>query len=288
MAIRLITDSASDLLPQEAAALGVVHMPLRVRFDTEEYLDAVDLSHRRFYEKLVESDTLPTTSQIPPAEFSDVFRKITEQGDTAVAITLSGALSGTYQSACIAAEDFPGRVFVVDSRNVCVGQRILVLRALELVQQGMDAPTLVEQLNREKQDIRVMAVLDTLEYLKKGGRISAATALAGGLLSIKPVVAVVDGEVVMLGRARGSKNSNNLLRKFMEQDGGVDFARPYCVAYSGLSDALLQKYMADNEDLWRTDEKSLPIATVGCVIGTHVGPNAVAVGFFSTNKGSWK
>lgn len=280
MAIRIITDSASDLLPAQCAELGILHVPLTVNFDGQSYLDSVTLSHREFYEKLIESDVLPTTSQISPGEFTEVFRKATENGDVAVAIVLSSGLSGTWQSACIAAEEFPGRVFVVDSLNVTVGQRILVLRALELVKQGMGPEALVEQLNRERSSIRLLAVLDTLEYLKKGGRISATTALAGGLLGIKPVVAVQDGQVAMVGKARGSKNSANLLRKLVEQSRGIDFHRPYCVAYSGLSDQMLKKYCADNADLWQTHDRTLPVATVGGVIGTHVGPDCIAVAFF--------
>lgn len=280
MAIKFVVDSASDILPQEAQALGIRHVPLTVTFGDRQYQDGINLSHREFYEKLIESDVLPVTSQAGPAAFGDAFQEIVEAGDTAIAIVVSSALSGTYQSACIAAADYPGQVFVVDSLSVTVGQRLLVLRALELAKEISDPKRLVVQLERERQNIRVLAVLDTLEYLKKGGRISAATALAGGLLSIKPVVTVENGAVVMCGKARGSKNGNNLLRKFITEGPGVDTAKPYCVAYSGLSDALLQKYIEDNTDLWQTAGRQLPIHTVGCVIGTHVGPDAIAVAFF--------
>lgn len=280
MAIRLITDSASDILPQEAAELGIVHLPLTVSFGDEEYIDSVTLTHKQFYEKLAASSVLPTTSQISPAAFSEAFRKIIDGGDVAVAIVLSSSLSGTYQSACIAAGDFPGKALVVDSQNVCIGQRLLVLRALELIREGLSPDELVARLNWEKKFIRVMAVLDTLEYLKKGGRISSATAFAGELLSIKPVVAVKDGAVALVGKARGSKNSGNLLRKLILEGNGVNYKRPYCVAYSGLSDEMLQKYISDNADLWQTATRTLPIATVGCAIGTHIGPGAIAVAFF--------
>lgn len=280
MSIRILTDSASDILPEEAKALGITVIPLTINFDGTEYLDAITLSHKQFYEKLIESDTLPTTSQISPAGFAEEFESLTAQGHTVIAITLSGALSGTYQSACIAASDYPGKVYVVDSESVTVGQRLLILRALEMIRNGADAEEITRTLNEEKKLIRVLAVLDTLEYLKKGGRISAATAFAGGILSIKPVVTVKDGAVVLCGKARGSKNGSNLLRKFIEEDGGVDFDRPYAVGYSGITDALLQKYIADNADLWQTETLTLPIATVGGVIGTHVGPNAIALAYY--------
>ena len=280
MAVKLIVDSAADIIPSEAKELGIIHIPLKVLFGEEEYADAVDMTHNEFYEKLIESDVLPTTSQIPPADFMDVFEEVTEAGDTAVVITISSKLSGTYQSAMIAAEDYEGKVFVVDSENACIGERVLTLRGLELVKQGMEAEEIAKILDEEKKKVRMLALLDTLEYLKKGGRISAAAALAGNLLSIKPVIGVEEGVISQLGKARGSKQGNNLLRELIHNCGGINLGKPYCLAYSGLSDKLLQKYIADSGELWKEQAEELPIATVGCVIGTHAGPGAIAVAFF--------
>jgi len=169
----------------------------------------------------------------------------------------------------------------VDSRSVCIGERILILRGLELAKKGLSAAKIADRLEMEKRNIRVMALLDTLEYLKKGGRISAATALAGSLLSIKPVIAIEDGKVVMAGKARGSKQGNNLLRELVKKCGGINFSKPFALAYSGLSDTLLQKYIADSAELWEGQTQALSITTVGCAIGTHVGPGAIAVAFFA-------
>ncbi len=280
MAIQFIIDSASDILPDEAKEKGLIHIPLKVMFGEEEFADGVELSHQEFYERLIESDALPTTSQVPPADFMEAYEKVVAAGDTAVVITISSKLSGTYQSAVIAAEDYKGKVFIVDSENACIGERILILRGLELKEQGMSAGQIAAALDEEKKKIRLMALLDTLEYLKKGGRISAATAFAGNLLSIKPVIGVEDGVVSQLGKARGSKQGNNLLRELVAKCGGINFNKPYCLAYSGLSDKLLQKYISDSGELWQGQTEKLPIYTVGCVIGTHVGPGAVAVAFF--------
>lgn len=280
MAVKFIVDSASDILPEQAKELGIIHIPMRVIFDGEEYFDSITLSHKKFYEKLIESDALPTTSQIPPADFADVYEKVVSEGDTAVVVTLSSKLSGTYQSAMLAAQDYEGKVFVVDSMNVTIGERILVLRGLELCKQGLSAEEIAKILDGEKEKIHLIALLDTLEYLKKGGRISATTAFAGGILSIKPVIAVENGEVAMAGKARGSKQGNNLLRELVLKCGGIDYSKPYCLAYSGLSDNLLQKYIEDSSELWVEHTDKLPIATVGCTIGTHAGPGAVAVAFF--------
>ncbi len=280
MAVHFIIDSASDILPEEAAQMGVTTLPLKVVFGDKEYADKIDMNHIQFYEKLIESDELPTTCQIPPADFESAYQPILDRGDQIVVITLSSKLSGTYQSAVIAAADHPDKIFLVDSQSVCIGERILLEYGLTLAKQGLDARQIACQLTEQAKKIRVLALLDTLEYLKKGGRISAATAIAGSLLSIKPVVTVEDGLVVMAGKARGSKQGNNLLRQLVEKAGGIDFSKPFALAYSGLSDHLLQKYISDSHDLWQAHTDHLPITTVGCVIGTHVGPGAIAVGFF--------
>ena len=197
-----------------------------------------------------------------------------------VCVCLSSKLSGTYDSACLAAAAHPGRVFVVDSLNATVGERVVAERALSLRDEGLSAAAIAERLEVERGEVCLVAVLDTLEFLKKGGRISAATAIAGGLLSIKPVIGVVDGEVAMLGKARGSKQGNNLLRQKIAESGGVDFSRPIWLGYTGLDDALLRKYVADSRELFDTAVAEPPTTHVGSVIGTHVGPGAIAVAFF--------
>ena len=278
MKVRIITDSASDLLPPHRPEVTV--LPMDVTFGGETYQDGVNLTHHQFYEKLIEGEELPTTSQISPSRFEDAFRAAVEAGERVVAVVLSARLSGTYQSACIAAEEFPDQVFVVDSANATIGELILVERALELLDQGLDASAIAAGLEEEKADIRLVALLDTLEYLKRGGRVSPSAALVGGLLSIKPVVAVQGGEVVVLGKARGSKNGNNLLVQEIRKTGGVDFSRPYRLGYAGLDDGLLRKYISDSAALWTEHAGRLPLGTVGGTIGTHVGPGAIAVAFF--------
>lgn len=280
MAVKFIVDSGADVLPCECEVMGVRHVPLKVVFGQEAYADAVDMTHQQFYERLVESDVLPTTCQAPPADFSAAMEQVIRGGDEAVVVCLSGKLSGTCQSAMIAAADHPGRVFVVDSESVSLGQRILLQRGLTLAETGMSAGEIAAALEEEKKQIRVMALVDTLEYLKKGGRVSSAAALAGSLLSIKPVIALEQGQVVVAGKARGSRQGNNLLRQLVERCGGINFSKPFCLAYSGLSDSLLRKYIADSAELWQGKTQELPIATIGCAIGTHAGPGAVAVAFF--------
>lgn len=277
--IRIITDSASDI-PQGFHP-NVTVLPMTIRFGDTEYQDGINLTTKQFYEKLIESDELPATSLISPATFESAFKKAVENGEKVVAITMSGNLSGTYQSAVIAATEYPDDVFVIDSKSVAVGEHLLVLRALELMEEGLSANEIAEAIEAEKQKIHVLAVLDTLEYLKKGGRISSTVAFVGGALNLKPVVSLVDGKVEMIGKARGSKNGNNYLIKEIENTAGIDFTKPVCLGFAGLDDTLLQKYIADSEQLWSGHRECLKITPVGATIGTHVGPGTIAVAFIA-------
>ena len=259
----------------------MIVLPLSINFGDVEYKDGVNLTHKQFYEKLIESDELPKTSQIAPYDFEEAIKEASADGSQVIIITLSSKLSGTYQSACIAAEECGGEVYVVDSENVTVGEMALVEYGIRLKEQGMSASEIADTLNRAKKNIRLVALLDTLEYLKKGGRISKAVAFAGGLLSIKPVIAIENGEVEILGKARGSKQGNNFLIQQIEKSGGITFDMPIFLGYTGLSDELLQKYIVDSIALWEGNIDRLPIFTVGGTIGTHVGPGAIAVAFFT-------
>ena len=280
MSIKLIVDSASDISENEAKQMGAIMMPMTITFGDKDYLDGVDLLPKQFYEKLIESDTLPKTSQINEYRFEQQFKQLTDEGYDVIAITLSSKLSGTYNSALQAASGFEGKVYVVDSLNAAIGERLLVVYALDLIKQGKTAQEIVELLNEKKTKINLMAMLGTLEYLKKGGRISAAVAFAGKLLSLKPVVSVVDGEVKLIGKALGSKNGNNLLNRLVAEKGGIDFTMPYGVIYSGLDDSILKKYVTDSSHLWEGHTEQVSAYLIGGTIGTHVGPGAIGVAFF--------
>ena len=279
--IQIITDSASDIVDVQREDLII--LPINIAFGENEYQDGVNLTHKMFYEKLVESDELPVTSQVPPFAFEEAYRKVKEEGNQAIVITLSSKLSGTWQSANIAAEKYGDIVKVIDSENASIGERTLVEYALRLKDGGLNFEEIVDRLEADKVRIRLVALLDTLEYLKKGGRISKTAAIAGSLLSIKPVIAIQNGEVVVLGKARGSKQGNNLLAEQIRQVGGIDFEKPFVLGYTGMSDAVLQKYIADNEVLWKGHVETLDTTSVGGTIGTHIGPGAIGVAFFSAN-----
>ena len=274
--IRILTDSGSDICAPFPENLTVI--PLTIHFGPEEYRDGETIDHKTFYEKLTSGSELPTTSLIPPGEFEQAYKKAQDAGETVIAIVLSSKLSGTYQSAALAAEGFD-HVYVVDSLNATLGEQILVKYALQLVERGMSAADIAAELERAKSHANLMGLPDTLEYLHRGGRVSKAVAVLGGALSIKPVLRLVDGVVVMIGKARGSKNGNNYLIQEVNKS-GVDFSKPLCLGYTGLSDELLQRYIADSRQLWEGKVDTLPISTVGATIGTHVGPGAIVVAFF--------
>lgn len=277
MKTRIIVDSTSDLVSEVKSRVHAV--PLTIHFGEEEYVDGVTIDHKTFYEKLVETDVHPSTSQATPAGFAGEYEKAKAVGEEAVVITLSSKLSGTYQSAVIAAMEYEN-VYVVDSGSVAIGGGILVELALRLLDEGLGAREIATKLEEEKRRIIIVALVDTLEYLKKGGRISKTVAFAGAVLNIKPVLAVEDGEIQILGKARGSKQGNNLLVQEIEKVGGVDFGKPVLLGYTGLSDTLLLKYIEDSKRIWESGLERVRYTTIGSAIGTHVGPGAVAVAFF--------
>lgn len=283
MAVRIITDSGCDIVGADNPQLDV--LPLSITFGSTVYADGVDLSHEYFYELLVEGDELPKTGQVNPYAFAQAIERAERDGFEPLIITLSAKLSGTYQSACMAASEASLPVRVVDSGHVTVSERILVEYALGLAKKDLGVEEIATRVEAARERVVVIGLLDTLEYLRRGGRISAAAGAFGEMLSIKPVITIENGEVKMLGRARGSKNGRNLLNQQIEVSRGIDFSMPVALGYAGLSDTLLQKYIRDSRALWEEypgDE--LPVYTVGATIGTHVGPGAIALAYFEPEQ----
>lgn len=285
--VRIVTDSACDITPDEARMLDIDVLPLKTVFSDGDYRDGIDLTATEFFDKLIETGEMPSTCQVAPFAFEETFLAALANGQDVVCVSLSSKLSGTIQSAHIAWQgldaDKQARIHIVDTENVTIGEQLLVRLAVRLRDEGRSAQEIVSEIEKQRDNVRVVALLDTLEYLKKGGRISSGAALAGSLLSIKPVICVEDGLVKVIGKARGSKNGQNQLVKAIERYGGVDTSMPFRLAYSGLSDQLLKKYWNDNRHLYAGWEGEPPVTSIGAVIGTHVGPGAIAVSFFSKN-----
>ncbi|MBQ8801981.1 MAG: DegV family protein [Clostridium sp.] len=276
MKTRIIVDSTVDV-PEELRARMLV-APLHVRFGDEEFIDGVTITSREFYQRLMNSEVLPASSQPSLDSFEKIYEEVTAAGDEAVVLTISSKLSGTYQSACIAAEDYPN-VHVVDTLTAAVGSGVLAELALQLADEGMDAMGIVERITAERENVCLLAVIDTLEYLKKGGRLSATAAFAGTLLSIKPLISVPNGEISVWGKARGTRKGNEMMIAELNAR-GVDFSKPVIQGYTGLSAELLEKFLADSAEIWAGHPETQRIVPICSVIGTHVGPGAYATAFF--------
>ncbi|MDO4501466.1 MAG: DegV family protein [Erysipelotrichaceae bacterium] len=281
MATRIIIDSTADFGSEYRNRALIV--PLTVHFGNEEYIDGVTITHEDFYKRLTSSETLPTTSAASPGAFDEVFKEVTEAGDEAVVITVASKLSGTYQSACIMANEYDN-IYVVDSTNVTLGSGALVQYAFRLLDEGMGAKEIAEKLNEAKERLVLVAYVDTLEYLSKGGRLSKGAALIGGVLNIKPIVSVVDGVIESIGKARGTKASINQMLVEIEKLGGIDHDMPIVAGYSGLSDEALVKFVDSNRELLQSRNEEVQTSSIGSVVGTHAGPGALGVGFFVNKK----
>lgn len=279
MAIKLVIDSASDINKEEADKLGVIMLPMEINFGEQSFYDGVNLLPEQFYSKLESEKNLPKTSQINSFRWEEEFRKQVEDGNEVIVITISSKLSGTYESACRASESFSGKVRVVDSLNACTGERLLGLYALKLINQGLNLNEIEALLNANKTKINVSAVIDTLEYLKKGGRISSAVALAGTLLSIKPLISVIDGEVKVVAKAMGTKRAYMELNKLINNK-EINQEMPMGFIYSGLNSSSLENYLKMASIGVNQELNEIKAYNLGATIGTHIGAGAVGFAFF--------
>ena len=276
--IRIIADSTCDLSREDCEALGIELVPLTIHFGNEEYKDGIDISRKEFYDKLRKADKLPTTSQANPYQFGEVFAKHAANGDNMLVITISSKLSATYQSAAIAAEtDGAGRVYIVDSGSASLGAAILIFHAAKLRGEGkLDAAAIADELRAISKRLIIYAVVDTIKYLKMGGRLSGGKALAAEIIGITPVIGVEDGVVSAVGKARGENGRLRALARFIEEakpdgDYGVCFA-------SADADDKLPRYIDTLYPLFPEGTAIYSVA-LGSVIGTHSGPGALGVAF---------
>ncbi len=277
--VKILIDSAADISKSEAKNLGIEMIPMVISFGDKDYYDGVDLTASKFYEKLASSNVVPKTAQVNPFRWEEEFTRLTENGDEVLAITISSKLSGTYESACQASEKFSGKVRVVDSLNACAGERLLCEYAISLAKEGLSLNEIADKLEENKGRIKVLAVIGTLEYLKKGGRISAVAAFAGEMLSLKPLIAVIDGEVKVTGKAMGFRKGLALLNKQIDETKGIDYSMPISAIYSGETENL-EKFIQTSQRIWDSVSGEVPKSQLGATIGTHVGPGVAGIAFF--------
>ena len=278
MSVKIISDSASDISQDYAKKLGVRIIPLQFRFSDGEYFDGVDMSNEEFYRRLENEEELPKTSQISPYRYSEVFKEETADGSEAVYLSISSGVSGSMQSAVLAAQEFDGKVKVFDSRHFCISLRVLVEYAKRLADEGKSADEIVESLNEALKKVRIIAVFATLDNLRKGGRLSSASAFVGELLAIKPMITIKDGGVEVLGKARGMKKGIKAMRDYIESE-EIDLSMPYAFAYSGSDRENIETFIAENGDLY-DDKTDVEVSYVGATVGTYAGPGAIATAYF--------
>ena len=274
MAIRFLTDSTADISPQEAARRGIAVVPLKSIFGETSYLDGIDLDHDTFYKMLAEAETLPTTSQPTPEEFLPHFEQAKANGDELICVMLSSTISGTYQSANIA-KDICGydKIYLIDSTLAVVGMRALIDLGMKLRDQGVHAGEIVAELEKAKEKVRLYAIVDTLEYLHKGGRLSAAVTIVGGMLKMKPVITLKDGALGVVGKGIGAKGSLNVVEGLVGEL-NYDERLPVYYGYTA-NDELCTKLIDRLEE--RFGPHPHEVHSVGAVIGTHVGPGVAVV-----------
>lgn len=275
MAIRFLTDSTADILPEEAARRDIDVVPLNVLFGETAYRDGIDLDHSSFFRMLAEAEQLPTTSQPAPEDFVPYFEQARTQGDTLICLLLASGLSGTYQSACIA-KDMGGydNVYVVDSTQTVLGLRMLVDLGCLLREEGLPAEDIVARLERARERVRLLAIVDTLEYLHKGGRLPTTVAIVGGLLKVKPVITLRDNALAVLGKGVGVKGSLSTVLKLAEGFPDRDARLPVYYGFTA-ENSLSSQLMAAMEE--RFGPHPSEVHSVGSVIGAHVGPGAAVV-----------
>ena len=277
MSIRIITDSSADLTPADAQRLGIEVVSMSIQFGDRSYLDGVDLDKAQFYQLLAEGKDIPSTAQPTPADFLKPMEAVRSTGDEAVVITLSSVLSGTYQSALIAKDMCAyGPVYVVDSLSATAGVQIMVEYACKLREQGITAQEISERVAALKDRIRIFAVIDTLEYLRRGGRLSSLQAGLGTVTKLKPVISVREGAVMVVGKAFGTAAATKQLLKFLSEH-PIDNSFPAFALYSD-DKSRVDEFLPKLQEVEALPQ-DLRFCSIGPTIGTHIGPGAVGMAY---------
>lgn len=274
MAVKIITDSTSDLPAYLVKELNIRVVPLKVLFGEEVYRDGIDLTNEEFFAKMARHKQLPTTSQVNPGEFLEVFKEYLDKGDEVVGIFISSKLSGTHDSAVVARDSLnKEKIHVIDSLSATFGLALLVIEAGRMAQQGRSAREIVDRIESLKRKISFYGIIDQLENLKKGGRLSSTGAFAGSLLGIKPIITLKDGAVSLIGKARGLKKAYAWVLE--DSKDKVDYNdKTVCFAHAASPDD-----MAEFKKIFLQQYKPREIIEleIGAVIGTHTGAGCIGL-----------
>ncbi|HHW12484.1 MAG TPA: DegV family protein [Firmicutes bacterium] len=276
MSIKIVTDSTADLSPELKSRYGIEVIPLTVHFGEEVYYDGIDLTQDEFLEKVNTSPHFPKTGQATPAAFLELFRRLLAEGHEILYVGISSDLSGTYASACLAAQELADApIATVDSRNLSMGIGVLALHAAEMAEQGTSLQAIADRLRAMTARVRTSFIVDTLDFLYKGGRLTRAQALIGNVLQIHPRIEVVDGKMCVPEKIRGSKSKakTRLLEWATANKERIDdnwIAVTHCRDEEAANDLAAQ---------FREMElaRNVVITKAGAVISTHCGPGTVGI-----------
>ncbi|HCC08011.1 MAG TPA: DegV family protein [Clostridiales bacterium] len=273
MGIRIVTDSTSDLNEELIGKYNIEIAPLTVHFKDRAYKDTVEISAKMFYEKLKDCNELPKTSQVNPAEFEDIFENILKAKDEVLGIFISSDLSGTFNSAKIAKELIVNdKIHLIDSRNVTVGLGSIILYAAKLIEKGRTIDEIIKEIERIKNNSKLVVMADTLEYLKKGGRLSPAKAMIGTILNLKPILVLKDGLIDTLDKVRGNgKGITYMLeyvKDYIKEDSDI-------FVLNAASDEAAEKMIEKLKTEYGA--KNVHKCDMGPTIGVHLGPGAVGI-----------
>ncbi len=281
--IRIIADSSCCISQEEAKQLNIDIIPLGISFGDENYLDGINLSTTEFYQKLINSDIYPTTSQPSPIEYLERFEAAEKAGDDVLLITLSSKISSAYDNAVLCQRDntWKDHIEVVDSLTTISSMAMLIKEAVKL-RDSVDVHQLAEHINKLKLRSRTIASIDTLEYLSKGGRLSGAAKVLGTLLNIKPLIAVIDGEIPNIDKAMGTKNAQEKVFKLVSQY-DIDYDYPIVLEYSVYRERV--EYAEKRlKEMGIIKNDNYSFSEISGIVGTHIGPGACAVIFFEKEK----
>jgi len=275
MPVKIVTDSGADLPDHLAKELGITVVPLYIRFGEEVYRDRVSISEDEFYERLTHDPVHPSTTQPGPQDFLEAYQKLSADADGIVSIHISGKLSGTCNSALMAKGMLEGEcpVEVVDSETLSMSVGLIVIAAAEMAKAGESLDKIVERVKQAIPKTYLFFLLDTLEYLRRGGRIGKAKALMGSILSVKPMLTIKDGELVPAGQARTRAKGIDKLFDFVENAGNI---QDLAVVYNTTPDEA--QALAERLGSVFAKEK-IRMSRVGPGLGVHGGPGAMLVSF---------
>lgn len=274
--VKIITDSSCDIDLQRAEEMGVEIIPIQVHFGEESYRAGIDLSTSEFYDKLKTVDKLPTTSQITPTIFEEVFKKHLDEGDEIVGMFISTEMSGTYQNALMTKNIIGSeRIHIVNTLQTTFGLALLIIEACKMRDSGLSGAEIFEKITQLVPRVKLLASVETLKYLKMGGRLSATTAIVGGILGIYPIITIESGKVETVGKARGRAAANKIIEGLLQKDEissdyAVTFGHADCVDACKNVEKIFATYVGKRQTMR---------CGIGCIVGTHTGPGAVGLAF---------